>query len=499
MAANLPISKQMPIQQRLSGLSISAKGFCLAVILGIMELSFVAALGWQLHQADLRAVHQTEVKDIYLHSQDLVRSVYVGHELLCAYLLQRNQKAYDEYLQFADNIKNDIIYLDAHVAPTSANGMLYLQVASSARNWLSSGKITVEKIKRDPDSPTMVVPQEIVNSRNEIQNYLTPYWKAQQEALQPMTHNEDIFRQNMELLVWIGLAANVLFAFTLGAFFARDIASRLLQMVENTSRLRFSKELLPRLPGSDEIAQLDLAFHDMADRVRANERMKRAYIAMFRDELAKPLNEVRSSVAQISADLPPEGAKIVRTTDRNLSRLIGIIGDLTGIEDDTAAPLKLEIKTTSILEVVETSIDSVRSFASAHDVKIESKCEQHQIEADGDRLVQILVNFLSNASKFSPKHSVVTVSTEAKADKLRLNVTDRGRGIPIEKQKTVFEKFKQADAADGQRGVGTGLGLSICKQIAELHGGEVGVDSKEGEGSTFWIELPLKKEAARER
>jgi signal transduction histidine kinase len=267
-------------------------------------------------------------------------------------------------------------------------------------------------------------------------------------------------------------------------------------MVENTSRLRFSKELLPRLPGSDEIAQLDLAFHDMADQVKANEQMKRAYIAMFRDELAKPLNEVRSSVAQISAELPPEGAKIVRTTDRNLSRLIGIIGDLTGIEDDTAAPLKLAIKTTPILEVVETAIESVKSFATAHDVKIESKCEQHEIEADGDRLVQILVNFLSNASKFSPKHSVVTVSTEERNDKLRIAVTDQGRGIPAEKQKSIFQKFKQADASDGQRGVGTGLGLSICKQIAELHGGEVGVDSKEGEGSTFWIELPLKREAA---
>ncbi|MEZ4537173.1 MAG: ATP-binding protein [Cyanobacteriota/Melainabacteria group bacterium] len=108
--------------------------------------------------------------------------------------------------------------------------------------------------------------------------------------------------------------------------------------------------------------------------------------------------------------------------------------------------------------------------------------------ADKDRLVQVLINFLSNAIKFSAANSSIVIKTEAlDEDRVRISVTDKGRGIPEEKLGDVFERFKQVDKSDQVEKGGTGLGLPISKTIVEQHGGEIGVTSKEGEGSTFWF------------
>jgi signal transduction histidine kinase len=123
-------------------------------------------------------------------------------------------------------------------------------------------------------------------------------------------------------------------------------------------------------------------------------------------------------------------------------------------------------------------------------VQIQSESCQEEIFADGDRLIQVLVNLLSNASKFSPKNSIVHITCTATNGSLQFSVSDTGRGIPKDKIGSLFEKFSQADEKDGRRGVGTGLGLSICKTIVELHGGQINAESEIGKGSRFWFVIP---------
>jgi CheY-like chemotaxis protein len=109
---------------------------------------------------------------------------------------------------------------------------------------------------------------------------------------------------------------------------------------------------------------------------------------------------------------------------------------------------------------------------------------------DGDRLVQVLVNLLSNAVKFSERGSSVEITAEPREGAVEVRVMDHGRGIPADARGRLFQRFQQVEASDSRQKGGTGLGLAICKVIVEQHGGEIGVESEPGRGSTFWFRVP---------
>jgi two-component system sensor histidine kinase VicK len=102
----------------------------------------------------------------------------------------------------------------------------------------------------------------------------------------------------------------------------------------------------------------------------------------------------------------------------------------------------------------------------------------------------VVINLLSNAIKFSPRGGVVEVAAHCFDSTAEVRVSDRGRGVPKEAQQRIFERFAQVDASDSKAKGGAGLGLAICLAIVEQHGGEIGVSSQEGLGSTFWFRLP---------
>jgi signal transduction histidine kinase len=112
-------------------------------------------------------------------------------------------------------------------------------------------------------------------------------------------------------------------------------------------------------------------------------------------------------------------------------------------------------------------------------------------DVDRDRLTQVLANLLSNAIKFSGSGAEVLTRLDAQGETLRIAVTDHGIGIPAAFHDRVFQRFAQADSADSRKKGGTGLGLSICRTIVEEHGGRIWFDSVEGEGTTFYVELPV--------
>ena len=110
---------------------------------------------------------------------------------------------------------------------------------------------------------------------------------------------------------------------------------------------------------------------------------------------------------------------------------------------------------------------------------------------DRDRIIQVLINFLSNAIKFSPPGENIWIKAEEVEEQIQFSVTDHGRGVPKEMQESVFDRFKQVETADAKKLGGTGLGLAICKAIVERHGGTIGLESEAGKGSRFWFRLPL--------
>ena len=224
------------------------------------------------------------------------------------------------------------------------------------------------------------------------------------------------------------------------------------------------------------------------------ERLKKEFVSTVSHELRTPLTSIRGSLTLLSVGamggLPDQAKKVVSIAERNTIRLIGLINDILDIEKLEAGKLDMVFENTGMKDILERSEQSVNTFAANNGVKLEMLPSDAEVYADGDRIVQVLVNLLSNAIKFSPQGQTVTVVVEDAAGFVQVRVIDRGRGIPEKFKKLLFQRFQQVEASDAKKKGGTGLGLAICKGIIEQHGGQIGVESEEGKGSTFWFRIP---------
>ena len=232
---------------------------------------------------------------------------------------------------------------------------------------------------------------------------------------------------------------------------------------------------------------------DVSER-REVERLKKEFVSTVSHELRTPLTSIRGSLTLLSVGamgvLPEQVKKVVGIAERNTIRLITLINDILDIEKLESGKLDMVFDTLPIGTVLERSSESVKAFAEQNGIKLELIPSPTQVYADGDRLVQVLVNLVSNAVKFSPKGETVTVSVEEIPNWIEVKVTDRGRGIPAKFKGLLFQRFQQVEASDSKKKGGTGLGLAICKGIIEAHGGSIGVESEEGKGSCFWFRIP---------
>jgi signal transduction histidine kinase len=151
----------------------------------------------------------------------------------------------------------------------------------------------------------------------------------------------------------------------------------------------------------------------------------------------------------------------------------------------------MQIADVDLQPLFEQSLESVRPVADEQRIALVCSPTGLRLQVDAVRIVQVLINLISNAIKFSPSGREVRVWAEEKDDGwARVFVKDQGQGIPDSHQQRIFERFAQVETWDKRAKGGTGLGLAICKSIVEHHGGRIGVDSAPGVGSTFWFELP---------
>jgi signal transduction histidine kinase len=179
------------------------------------------------------------------------------------------------------------------------------------------------------------------------------------------------------------------------------------------------------------------------------------------------------------------------TSGQHLLNLIKYVLDLAKVE---AGRVELEIADVNLTNMIMISIDYTRSLANQKELVLTMELADPLPVVRGDlaRLNQILVNLLSNAIKFTPEKGRVNVIANAQNEHVIISVIDTGIGLRSEDQERVFEKFEQVESNYGRTQEGTGLGLALTRQLVELHGGRIWVESQgEGTGSTFSVELPV--------
>jgi signal transduction histidine kinase len=184
--------------------------------------------------------------------------------------------------------------------------------------------------------------------------------------------------------------------------------------------------------------------------------------------------------------------ELIENARRNSERLTHLINDLLDVEKIESGSMTFNLRSVDLGALIEQSVEANRAYAARFGVVYRFTGERREVhvEADEERLMQVMANLLSNAAKFSPAGGEVEVGMTVNDGYVLVSVTDHGPGIPDDFRERIFERFSQADASDTRLHGGTGLGLSISKAIIERLHGRIGFDTRPGDGTTFWFELP---------
>jgi len=221
------------------------------------------------------------------------------------------------------------------------------------------------------------------------------------------------------------------------------------------------------------------------------------FLSMVSHELHTPVTALRGALGILAAgaagELPPKAQALTALAERNADRLHRLVNDILDIEQIDSGALAYRRTDIDMNPLVTQAAAELRPYAEQHQVKIDvhSDLPRAFLHADADRLMQVLANLISNAVKHSPAGGTIDVHVTRTDQTIRVDITDRGEGIPEEFRPHVFEKFAQADRTAGNREGGSGLGLHISRAIIQHHGGMLAFDTELGVGSTFYFELPI--------
>jgi PAS domain S-box-containing protein len=234
---------------------------------------------------------------------------------------------------------------------------------------------------------------------------------------------------------------------------------------------------------------------DISQRKRT-ERLKDEFVATVSHELRTPLTSISGSLGLLAGQwankLPESAARLLTIAHTNSQRLVRLVNDILDIEKMESDRIVFNMDRIVVRSLVESAIEDNRGFAASYGVKVrlDDASVPLDVNADPDRLSQVITNLLSNAIKFSPRGEEVVIGIAKCAPNVRISVHDHGPGVPADFKSHIFEKFAQADATNARKKGGTGLGLSIVKQIVERLGGKAGFEDAPGGGAIFYVDLP---------
>ena len=305
---------------------------------------------------------------------------------------------------------------------------------------------------------------------------------------------DEDFLHSVNLSIMLTSAIVGLLALVLGSLLFRQITSPLRALSQSAQAIA-DGDLRQRVvtQSNDEIGRVARSFNRMAESLAQADVQRRNLIADVAHELRTPLTVIQGNLEALMDgvyDLTPENVAAVHKQTVVLTRLVADLRDLALAE---AGQLRLELKTIDLADVITQASEGLEIHAHEKGVALKHDVAGNlpEIQADEQRITQVLYNLMSNALRHTPTGGTITTTAELRDGQVLVSVRDTGTGIAPEDLPHIFERFYRADRSRARSTGGSGLGLTISKQIIEAHGGQIWAQSWLGAGSTFAFSLPL--------
>jgi signal transduction histidine kinase len=310
---------------------------------------------------------------------------------------------------------------------------------------------------------------------------------------------EQRFLSNVNTSLLIAGVVGAVVAILLGLLLTRQFTKPIQALKKGAARIA-SGDLTYRVgvKSGDEFGQLAKSFNSMAASLDNSDQVRRRLLADIAHELRTPLSVIEGTVdAMLDGvyELNQDNIASIKEETAVLTRLVADLRDLTLAE---SGQLRLEVEATNLAELVQRRVSQAEVMAREKNIILKTDIAGGLplVELDGGRIEQAVANLLDNALNHTTAGGTVTIAVSSTEEGILVSIADTGEGIPPEHLPHIFERFYRVDGARSRKTGGAGLGLAIAKQMVELHGGKVWVESEVGKGSKFSFILPVTRQGS---
>ena len=356
----------------------------------------------------------------------------------------------------------------------SKRGFGYVTIGANVKDFHKDAIITKAGIEKN-----------IVEQEREIK-------RATSSARKVIEKNSSKNRSIITIIILISAIAVIGASIIISLNITRPL-KRLTDGAEAISRGDLDQHI--KVKSRDEIGKLAKSFNEMADMVAQIDRMKSEFVTIASHELRTPIHAMLLSVSGLlegfSGEINNEVKEDLEVIDEGISRLRRLIDNLLNLSRMEAGKTELDVSSTSVLKVIEKAVEEVNELVEAHNHIIIRNVSEDigDIDMDRDKMIQVLINLLSNSIKYTPDGGKIIIEAEKNEQEVVLYIADNGYGVPSWANEKIFEKFFQADSIITEKVGGSGLGLTISKSILEEHEGTISCKSPIPEGR--FSEFPL--------
>lgn len=471
-------------------------GLALIALTLSLEFVYLGCLGGFLDQADRQIDIASRPFLFAAKAAETIKLFYKCTSVLFAMGYSKDHAQFDEiYEKAAASLKKQSASLADFVDATPGTSKeLTSEVRKLGESAIASLDDTRMLLNKQNKIRLFEAQRILSNSIAIFERYFSRLTKAiavDANARQARVVAEGASRKSIKAMIVIGFLLNALLPLLAVIFWIRGVINRLDVLAENARLLERGKPLLPLQGGQDEIADLEQSFHAANAKLRETAELKRQFTTLLSQELRQPLGVINATLSYAEnggmEQMNTQGRNRFRRAALSSRRLLNIINDLVDLYDLESGKFSVSLKESNLADVLQLAVEEMTPLTTEKKVKIQTTCEVGSVQCDPDRLAQVVINFLSNAVKYSPPNSVIHLcAQEIENEIVEVRVTDQGTGIPEEFLGKLFARYEQSATAVG----GTGLGLFICKSIVEQHSGSIGAENSATGGATFWFRIP---------
>ncbi|HSM24949.1 MAG TPA: ATP-binding protein [Anaerolineaceae bacterium] len=309
-----------------------------------------------------------------------------------------------------------------------------------------------------------------------------------------LSENQNLFIDRVNrALIWVGLIA-VLLVLLMAVWQSRSIVRPLRQMADAANRLaKGDYNQTVEVKRNDELGDMALAFNQMANELAQQEEIRRQMMADVAHELRTPLSILRVDLESMEDGLMEVNPENIKNLQSEVAYLSNLVDDLRMLSMADAGDLRIEKTRIELTSLVREMVERQQIAARERSIQLTADYYPKEIfvDADAQRLSQVMVNLLSNAIQHTPKEHEILVRVEKEKQLAIISVTNTGSWVQEDDLERIFDRFYRAEPSRTRDNGGSGLGLSIARSLVEAHGGKIWAESVEGKSTSFRFILPI--------